>query len=69
MQVTAALNTNGIPVLRNAYLPLDFAGGRIWLAGLDDIMKAIPIPIWPFLLPFATCQRTRRADVPCAGLC
>jgi len=42
--VTKALNTNGIPVLRNAYLPLDFAGGRIWLAGLDDIVEGHPDP-------------------------
>jgi hypothetical protein len=43
-QVTAALNANGIPVLRNAYLPLDFVGGRIWLAGLDDVIEGHPDP-------------------------
>jgi len=43
-QVTAALESNGIPVLRNACMPLDFAGGRIWLAGLDDIIEGHPEP-------------------------
>jgi len=43
-QVTAALQDNGIPVLRNAYMPLDFAGGRIWLAGLDDVVEGHPDP-------------------------
>jgi hypothetical protein len=43
-QVTAALEANGIPVLRNACLPLDFSGSRIWLAGLDDILEGHPDP-------------------------
>lgn len=43
-QVTAALEANGIPVLRNAYMPFDFAGGRIWLAGLDDVIEGHPDP-------------------------
>jgi len=42
--VTAALESNGIPVLRNSYLPVDFAGGRIWLAGLDDVIEGHPEP-------------------------
>jgi predicted MPP superfamily phosphohydrolase len=43
-EVTAALNAKGIPVLRNSYMPLDFAGGRIWLAGLDDVVEGHPDP-------------------------
>jgi predicted MPP superfamily phosphohydrolase len=43
-EVTAAIESIGIPMLRNAYLPLDFAGGRIWLAGLDDITEGHPDP-------------------------
>ncbi|MGD0913168.1 MAG: metallophosphoesterase [Terracidiphilus sp.] len=34
--VQAALNDNGIPALVNTYTPLERAGSRIWLAGLDD---------------------------------
>ena len=34
--VTRALTENGIPVLRNACLPIEHAGARFWLAGLDD---------------------------------
>jgi len=47
-EVTAALTANGIPVLQNAYLPIerigDRTGGRIWLAGLDDPYKGTPNP-------------------------
>jgi uncharacterized protein len=35
-EVIAALTDNGIQVLRNAYLPIERAGGRFWLAGVDD---------------------------------
>ena len=42
--VTAALQANGIPVLRNAYLPLERAGGRVWLAGLEDPVEGRPDP-------------------------
>jgi hypothetical protein len=41
-EVTTALNANGIIVLRNEYLPLDLNGGRIWLAGLDDVVEGRP---------------------------
>ena len=41
-EVTTALNANGIIVLRNEYLPVDFNGGRIWLAGLDDVVEGRP---------------------------
>ena len=43
-QVTAALTANGITVLRNAYLPIQRGGGRIWLAGLDDPVDGHPDP-------------------------
>jgi predicted MPP superfamily phosphohydrolase len=43
-RVTAALASGGIAVLRNAYEPLERAGGRIWLAGLDDPVEGHPKP-------------------------
>jgi uncharacterized protein len=43
-EVTAALTDNGIPVLRNSYLPLERNGSRIWLAGLDDPLCGRPRP-------------------------
>ena len=51
-EVSAALEANGITVLRNACVPIERGGGRIWLAGLDDPLEgranpelAIPEPI------------------------
>lgn len=41
-QVSAALVANGITVLRNACLPIERGGGRIWLAGLDDPLEGHP---------------------------
>lgn len=38
-EVTSTLTARGIPVLRNAFLPLERNGGRIWLAGLDDVLQ------------------------------
>lgn len=43
-EVTAALRANGITVLINAFLPIERAGGRIWLAGLDDPLEGSPKP-------------------------
>ena len=43
-KVTEALTASGITVLRNAYLPMERAGGRIWLAGLDDPLEGRPNP-------------------------
>lgn len=40
--VIAALQSSGITVLKNAYLPIERGGGRIWLAGIDD-----PVVGWP----------------------
>jgi len=42
--VIAALTSNGIPVLYNAYLPIEREGGRLWLAGLDDPVEGKPDP-------------------------
>jgi len=43
-KVTAALTANGIPVLQNSYLPIERAGSRFWLAGLDDPVCGVPDP-------------------------
>jgi predicted MPP superfamily phosphohydrolase len=40
----AALTANSIAVLDNAYLPIERAGGRFWLAGLDDPVEGDPDP-------------------------
>jgi predicted MPP superfamily phosphohydrolase len=42
--VSAALTANGITVLDNAYAPVECAGARFWLAGLDDPLEGIPDP-------------------------
>jgi predicted MPP superfamily phosphohydrolase len=41
-QVTAALSANGITLLKNSCLPMERAGGRIWLAGVDDPVAGRP---------------------------
>jgi predicted MPP superfamily phosphohydrolase len=41
-QVTEALATNGIKVLRNSFLPVERGGDRFWLAGLDDPVEGEP---------------------------
>lgn len=50
--VVEALETNGITVLRNVCTPIERAGSRLWLAGVDDpyeghpdLELAIPPPI------------------------
>jgi predicted MPP superfamily phosphohydrolase len=43
-EVSEALSLNGIPVLNNAYLPLERANSRIWLVGLDDPSCGHPDP-------------------------
>lgn len=40
--VTAVLQSHGISVLRNRSVPLERDGGRLWLAGLDDILEGRP---------------------------
>jgi uncharacterized protein len=42
--VTHALESNGIPVLTNASLPIERGGARFWLAGLDDPVEGNPDP-------------------------
>jgi hypothetical protein len=43
-QVVAALAANGITVLENAFLAIERAGARFWLAGLDDPVEGAPDP-------------------------
>jgi predicted MPP superfamily phosphohydrolase len=43
-EVVTALADNRITVLRNACLPIERAGARIWLAGLDDPVEGHPSP-------------------------
>jgi predicted MPP superfamily phosphohydrolase len=43
-QVTEALTTNGITVLRNSFIPIERKGARFWLAGLDDPVEGEPDP-------------------------
>jgi len=42
--VIESLSANGITVLDNAYLPIERAGARFWLAGVDDPVEGLPIP-------------------------
>lgn len=42
--VTEALTDNGITVLRNASMPIERGGGRLWLAGVDDPLESTPDP-------------------------
>jgi hypothetical protein len=42
--VTEALSANSITVLDNAHVPVERAGGRFWLAGLDDPVVGAPDP-------------------------
>ncbi len=42
--VAEAIAANHIPVLRNAFLPIERDGARIWLAGLDDPVAGRPDP-------------------------
>lgn len=41
-KVVSALENHDIPVLRNRAVPLEHGGARIWLAGIDDILKGRP---------------------------
>jgi len=42
--VSAALTANGITVLIDDHLPIERAGARFWLAGLDDPLEGTPDP-------------------------
>src|SRR5258708_4386892 len=43
-EITDAMHQNGIPVLRNAYVPIERGPSRIWLAGLEDPVCGRPDP-------------------------
>jgi uncharacterized protein len=43
-QVAEALAPNGITVVNNSCLPFERAGGRFWLAGLEDPLEGHPDP-------------------------
>jgi len=43
-KVTEALTANGIVVLDNSYLPIERAGSRFWLSGVDDPVEGVPNP-------------------------
>jgi hypothetical protein len=42
--IKEALSENSITVLDNAYLPIERAGARFWLAGIDDPVEGFPDP-------------------------
>lgn len=44
IEITEALSDHGVAVLRNAHLPLERDGSRLWLAGLDDPVQGLPLP-------------------------
>ena len=52
--VTEALSSNAITVLDNAHVPIERAGARFWLAGLDDPLEGTPNP--ELANPSATCR-------------
>jgi uncharacterized protein len=41
-KIVRALESNDIPVLRNRAVPVERDGERIWLAGIDDLMRGHP---------------------------
>ena len=43
-EVTEALASNGITVLRNTYAPIERGGQRFWIAGVDDPLVGHPDP-------------------------
>jgi len=40
--IVHALQDHGIPVLRNASVPIERGNARIWLAGIDDLLRGTP---------------------------
>ena len=40
--IVRSLEDQGIPVLRNRCLPIERGNGRIWLAGIDDLLRGLP---------------------------
>jgi uncharacterized protein len=43
-EISDALRQNGIPVLRNAFVPIERGRSRLWLAGLEDPVCGRPDP-------------------------
>jgi uncharacterized protein len=43
-EVTEAIASHNIPVLRNGFIPIERGGSRIWLAGIDDPVLGRPDP-------------------------
>jgi uncharacterized protein len=43
-EVTAALTSNDIVVVHNSYIPVERAGARFWLAGVEDPLEGQPDP-------------------------
>jgi len=43
-EITEAIASHNIPVLRNGFMPIERNGSRIWLAGLDDPVLGRPNP-------------------------
>ena len=43
-EITEAIAYQGIPVLRNGFLPIERGHSRIWLAGIDDPVLGRPDP-------------------------
>jgi uncharacterized protein len=40
--ITAALESHGIPVLKNSCVPIERSSARFWLAGIEDALEARP---------------------------
>ncbi len=40
--IIRALQDHDIPVLRNRCVPIEHGNGRIWLAGIDDLLRGTP---------------------------
>jgi len=40
--IVRTLQDNGIAVLRNRSLPIEQGNGRVWLAGIDDLLRGVP---------------------------
>jgi len=43
-EVTKAMRTHGVTMLRNEYVAIERGGSRFWLAGVDDPLKGTPDP-------------------------
>jgi len=47
-EIIRFLESNGISVMRNRSVPLERGSDRVWLAGIDDLLRGIP-SIWDTL--------------------